>query len=95
MKSALILLLFAALAQGCMALNDTQHIHPDAGFSDVAPIAAPPTTILAAPPAEPGGLARRVQPVMGGAPTMAVPLGGNLFQPESGGAPIVAIPTDL
>lgn len=92
MKSALALLALAGLAQGCMALNDLQTIHPEPGFSEVA---SPGTPLLDGAAPQPGGAGQLVQPVMGGAPTLAVPLGGNLYQPLSGGAPIVGIPTGL
>lgn len=50
--------------------------------------AAAPSTNSALPDMSP----RLVIPVTGGAPVMAIPVGGNLYLPVTGGAPIPGTP---
>jgi hypothetical protein len=95
MKSPLVLLLILPLAGGCAALNNYQTIHPEPDFSDVAPRTAPLTPMLSVPAPAQDGAVQLFQPVRGGAPTMGIPLGGNLFQPVTGGPPVIGIPTGL
>ncbi|GFO56081.1 hypothetical protein GMSM_30880 [Geomonas sp. Red276] len=74
----------------------------DHGVSNEAPTAwvEPPEAFPPSPP-EPISSTqeerigpRIVQPVTGGAPEIAIPLGGGMYQPVTGGAPVVGVPLD-
>ena len=51
------------------------------------------TTTLVSSPAADNSSPRLVIPADGGAPVMAIPVGGNQYIPVTGGPPITGIPT--
>ena len=80
------LAVFLALVMvGCTAVNTTPG--NEQGVASRPQTATPPTRSTAG-----NNSARLIVPATGGAPVMAIPIGGNLYLPVTGGAPIPGIP---
>ena len=83
-RRLLMLPILLAMA-GCAPIDTTPGHNPGAAGESQA---ATPSTNSAAQDMSP----RLVIPVTGGAPVLAIPLGGNLYVPVTGGAPTPGTP---
>lgn len=77
----------ACLAACAATTPSTGEMADGEGAHLLPPVDSP--VMRAAPPAQ--ARPQLFQPILGGAPVMGIPLGGNLFQPVSGGAPVAGM----
>lgn len=85
MRNVAALILALSATAGCATLSATPSNQPVDGSS---PNAAASPLASSTPNMAP----RLVIPATGGPPTMAIPVGGNLYVPVTGGPPISGMP---
>ena len=92
MKTMAALILALSIVTGCASFQSYRPI--DRSSLDASSSPNPTSTVSAAPVAAPVAPAGPglVIPATGGAPIMAIHLGGAVYQPLTGGAPVVGIP---
>ena len=87
MKNASMLILALLGTAGCATMGA---VPSNQTVDTSSPSATTPAPMPATSP-DPN-MPRLVIPATGGAPTMAIPLGGTLYLPVTGGPPVVGIP---
>jgi hypothetical protein len=86
--AALILL---SVTAGCVTLHGVPSSHPGDGSSGNATTSAAPMSVSPVSPQAQSIGPHLVLPTTGGAPIMAIQLGGNIYQPLTGGPPVIGI----
>jgi hypothetical protein len=89
MKNASMLFFALLGTAGCATIGA---VPSNQTVDSSSPSAASPTPAPIPATSPDPNLPRLVIPATGGAPTMAIPLGGTLYLPVTGGPPVVGIP---